>query len=78
MAAPTKAQKSSAEEVLKLPDAKDLAAIRDRRKAIADILNTNLLSKEGREAYEASYAETGKILLKAAGMTAEDAAKHGL
>ncbi len=67
---PTKAQERAADEVLKLPDAKDLDAIRERRRQIAEILNTNLLSKEGREAYEASYAETGAILEKAAAKTA--------
>ncbi len=64
MAEATRAQKAEAEEILQLP--KNLAAARERRYEVKDILNTNLLSPEARVAYEKHYAEIGDVLEKAA------------
>jgi hypothetical protein len=75
---PTKAEVRAAQEVLQPPSAKDLAAVRERRYQVKDVLNTNLLGKEAREQYEKLYEDLGAALLKATGMTAEEAAKHGL
>jgi len=75
---PTKAEEKAAAEILKPPAVKDLEAVRVRRLEVKDILNTNLLSPEARKSYEELYAELGAILLKATGMTAEEAARHGL
>ncbi len=63
MSEPTKAQQRAAAEVLEIP--KGLEALRERRYEVKDILNTNLLSKEARAAYEAHYDEIGKQLEKA-------------
>ncbi len=65
---PTKDQERIAREFLELP--KGLDAMRERRYEVKDILNTNLLSKEARVAYEAHYDELGKQLEKAAAKTA--------
>ena len=61
---PTKEQEREAAEILAMP--KDVDAIRERRLEVKDILNTFLLSKEARAAYEQLYSETGKALERAA------------
>ncbi len=61
---PTKAELQEANEILAMPT--NLAAIRERRYVVKDILNTTLLAKEARAAYEQLYAETGKALERAA------------
>ena len=61
---PTKEQEREAAEILALP--KDIESIRERRREVAGILNTNLLTKEARGAYEQLYSETGKALERAA------------
>jgi hypothetical protein len=60
---PTKAEERAAAEVLAVP--KDLDAVRDRRYEVKDILNTNLLAPDSRQAYERLYDELGKLLEKA-------------
>ncbi len=61
---PTKEELREAAEVLAMP--KDIESIRERRLVVKDILNTNLLAKESRAAYEQLYSETGKALERAA------------
>lgn len=61
---PTKVELQVASELLAMP--KDVESIRERRLVVKDILNTNLLAKESREAYEQLYVETGKALERAA------------
>ncbi len=60
----TKEELREAAEVLAMP--KDIESIRDRRYVVKDVLNTNLLTKEARTAYEQLYSETGKALERAA------------
>lgn len=60
----TKEELREAAEVLAMP--KDIDAIRERRYVVKDVLNTNLLTKEARAAYEQLYGETGKALERAA------------
>jgi hypothetical protein len=64
---PTKLEEAAALDVLRVPKAADLEAVRFRRYQVKDILNTNLLGKEARVAYERLYAELGKILTDAVG-----------
>lgn len=66
---PTQMEQRAAAEILKVPSAKDLDAVRDRRYEVKDILNTNLLGKEARSAYEKLYAELGRILEEAVNKT---------
>lgn len=61
---PTKEEIREATELLALP--KDVESIRERRYVVKDVLNTNLLTKEARAAYEQLYVETGKALERAA------------
>ncbi len=60
----TKEQEREAAEILALP--KDIVGIKGRRYVVAEILNTNLLTKEARVVYEQLYSETGKALERAA------------
>ncbi|MFI5269174.1 MAG: hypothetical protein ACHQ7M_17505 [Chloroflexota bacterium] len=61
----TKLEVEAAQDILRLPSAKDLEAVRERRLVLKDILNTNLLSPEARRQYDAAYAESGRILSEA-------------
>jgi hypothetical protein len=63
---PTKLETAAAFDVLRVPKVSDLAAVRERRYEVKDVLNTNLLGKEARTAYEKLYAELGQILTEAA------------
>lgn len=63
---PTKAQIEQAKDVFRIPNPKDVSWLAERRYAVKDILNTNLLAPESRAAYEQHYAELGRLLEAAA------------